>query len=885
MSSLPTGDVTLLFTDIDGSTRLLRELGDGYAGVLAEHRRVLRDAFRRHGGVEVDTQGDAFFVAFPGEVAAAAAATDAQRGLREGPVAVRMGIHTGRPQVTAEGYVGIDVHRGARIAAAGHGGQVLVSRPTADVLREAGGDLRDLGEHRLKDLAEPEWLFQLVGTGLVPDFPPLRTLGNTNLPIPGWRLVDRQHVLEDVCNTLRSGEARMITLTGAGGTGKTRLAIQAGLELVEHFSNGVFFIGLASLGEPTQVIPAVAQTLGVREHPGAPLPQTLAEHLAMRRLLLILDNFEHVVEAAPDVAELVASAAGLSVLATSREPIRIDAEREQPLAPLGQPDAVTLFGDRARAVVPDFEADAATAEICQRLDGLPLAIELAAARVRLLPPVDMLARLERTLPLLTGGARDAPSRQRTLRATIDWSYDLLTDDERRLFRTLAVFAGGCDLEAVETVCAGDLDVLESLVQKSLVRRRRGVGGSARFLMLATVREYAEELLAVAGEEAGARARHADHVLALVERAEPHLLAGGQVEWLARLEQEIGNIQAAVGWLLSSEGASQALRLVATLIDFWDVRGSHREARGWLERGLAALPDRDDPIRGRALLAAGSAAFQGGDLARARTLTTESLAFAETAGDVRLQARALSNLAGVAMLEGAFADTVDLARGAIAAAEQAGDAAMHAFALNMLAVGTYELGDPDAAKRLFADAAAILAEIGDRRDLAILRGNLADAALLEGDYSGAQELFEEALALAHQVNERGRLPAYTQGLGVAALLGGDPGTATSQLSIALVAGRQVGDAGTVVSALSWVAAAVGEQGDPATAGVLWGATTRAAEDRGIHFSGADVLVEPLIAAAAERAGAADWARALARGRRLELEDAADAAAQALGELGR
>ena len=630
------------------------------------------------------------------------------------------------------------------------------------------------------------------------------------------------------------------------------------------------------------MIPAVAQTLGVREHPGAPLVQTLAEHLAMRRLLLVLDNFEHVVDGRRTCGP-GALAARLSVLATSREPIRIDGEREQPLAPLGQPDAVELFGDRARAVAHGFEPDAATAEICRRLDGLPLAIELAAARVRLLPPVDMLARLERALPLRTGGARDAPSRQRTLRATIDWSYDLLTDDERRLFRSLAVFAGGCDLEAVEAVCAGDVNVLESLVQKSLVLQRLGVGGSARFLMLATIREYAEELLAAAGEEAGMRARHADHVRALVERAEPHLLAGGQVEWLARLDQEIGNIRAAVGWLLSSGGESEALLIVSSLLDFWDIRGSYQEARHWLERGLAALPDRGRPIRGRALLAAGLAAFQGGDLAGRRTLTAEALAFAETARDLRLESRALSELAAVAMVEGAFADTVDLACGAVAAAERAGDAAMLAFALNMLAVGTYELGDPEAAKRLFAQADAILGEIGDLRDLAILRANLGEAALLEGDDRRAQELYGEALALGRQVNDRGRLAWYAHGLGAAALVGGDSGTAAAQLSIALVGGRQVGDVGTVLSALAYVAAAVGRHGDPATAGVLWGATNRAAEHRGIHLSGTDVLVEPLIAAAAERAGTAEWERALARGRRLELEDAVDAGVRALGEL--
>ncbi|HZI35147.1 MAG TPA: adenylate/guanylate cyclase domain-containing protein, partial [Gaiellales bacterium] len=411
MRTLPDGELTLLFTDIDGSTRLVQKYGDRYPDVLAEHRGVLRQAFARHGGVEVDTQGDAFFVVFPRAGDAVSAAVEAQRGLADGPVRVRMGLHTGTPLRTAEGYAGMHVHRAARIAAAGHGGQVLLSRSSADA-PDVPFELRDLGEHRLRDLPEPEWIFQVRGPGLALDFPPLRSLSNTNLPIPGRRLVGRERELTELASAIRSGR-RVVTLTGAGGTGKTRLAVQAGLELVEHFPNGVLFVGLAPLTDAGLVIPAIAQTVGVRESPGEPLLDTLAAHLEMRRLLLILDNLEHVVDAAADVAALVSRAGGLTVLATSREPLRIDAEQEFPLAPLEAADAIELFSDRATLVDPDFEADGPTAEICERLDGLPLAIELAAARVRLLPPSTMLERLERRLPLLRSSARDIPDRQRT----------------------------------------------------------------------------------------------------------------------------------------------------------------------------------------------------------------------------------------------------------------------------------------------------------------------------------------------------------------------------------------------------------------------------------------------------------------------------------------
>jgi predicted ATPase/class 3 adenylate cyclase len=881
MRTLPTGVLTLLFTDIDGSTRLLHELGDRYAPVLAEHRQQLRTAFERHGGVEVDTQGDAFFVVFTHAAGAAAAAIEAQRALAAGPVRVRMGMHTGTPQLTSEGYVGMDVHRGARIAAAGHGGQVLLSRSAAEALRGETFELRDLGEHRLKDLASPEWIFQLHSTGLALDYPPLRSLTNTNLPQPGRRLIGRDSELADVCRRIRAGDGRVVTLTGSGGTGKTRLAVQVGLELVEHFPNGVLFVGLAPLTDARLVIPAIAQTLGARESPGETTLETLAAFLRMRRLLLVLDNFEHVLDAAADVAQLVSEAPGLTVLATSREALRIAAEREVPLAPLEQAQAIELFSDRARSVDPGFEADAATAEICERLDGLPLAIELAAARVKLLPPPSMLERLERRLPLLTSSGRDVPARQRTLRATIDWSYELLSPDEQALFRSLAVFAGGCDLSAAEAVCAADIEVLESLVQKSLVLQRPDREGRARFWMLATVREYADERLVEAGD-AEIRAQHAAWVLDLAESAEPHLLGHEQVVWLGRLEQEIDNIRAAVGTSLAVGDGETPLRTVSALIDFWDARGSYHEARGWLERGLATDGARDGRVHAKALLAAGLAAFQEADVERARSLTAESIAAAERLGSAGLHSRGLSQLAGIAMLEGDFARTVDLAERGAAVAETAGDDAMRAFALNLLAVGRYELGEGEEAERLFAQTAELLRAAGDRRNLAILQGNLAGVALLEGDYTGASGLYDSAIALAEELGDHGRLPAHHQGVGIAALLDGSLDTAAMHLSAALVGGGEVGDTATVIGTLACAAGLLAARGDTAGAGALRGAVDRAVADQGIQLSGSDVLVdERLLNAAARAAGEEAWTAALAEGRSLRLDEAVDRALSALG----
>ncbi len=574
---LPTGTVTFLFTDIEGSTKLLQELGDEYAEVLADHRRALREAWRRHDGIEVDTQGDAFFVAFARASDAVAAAADAQRAFAGDPVRVRMGLHTGEPVRADEGYVGYDVHRAARIAAAAHGGQVLLSQATADL---AGADMRDLGLHRLKDLSAPERLFQL-GTD---DFPPLKTLHETNLPVPATPFLGREQELDQIATLLRRYDVRLVTLTGPGGSGKTRLALQAAAAAADDYDHGVWWVPLSSLADPALVATAASQALGSEDE--------LSTTVGDKRLLLVLDNFEHLVDAAADVAETIGSCPYLTVLVTSREPLHIDGEWEVAVDPLREREAVELFVQRAAAVRSGFAANGEVAEICRHLDCLPLAIELAAARVKALALPALLQRLEQRLPLLAGGSRSAPERQRTLRATIAWSYELLLPVEQATFAQLAVFAGGSTLEAAEEICGADVDAIASLVDKSLLRR-----SDDRYWMLQTIREYARELLEESGEGDAVRRRHAEHYLALAELAHGERF-DPSLAWAQRLALEYDNLRAALDHL-QDRAPSHYLQLAGALGVFWDATSQFAEGAQRLEDALASARD-DGPHTARAL---------------------------------------------------------------------------------------------------------------------------------------------------------------------------------------------------------------------------------------------------------------------------------------------
>jgi predicted ATPase/DNA-binding SARP family transcriptional activator len=547
VARLPRGTVTFLFTDIEGSTRQLHEVGDErYARELAAYRRIVRDACARNGGVEVDVQGDCVFAAFASAAAAVAAARSLSEELAPGTIRARVGLHTGTPLVGEEGYVGIDVHRAARISAAAHGGQVLMSEATAALVEDG---LLPLGEHRLKDLLEPLALFQL-GDGA---FPAPRSLGASNLPEQPTPFAGRERELAQVLALLHDRHVRLVTLTGPGGSGKTRLALQAAAEAATEFSDGVFWVPLQALRAPELVEPAISQIVGARED--------LVGDLGSNRALLLLDNFEQVIGAAPKLGELCARLPNLKLLVTSREPLHLAAEREYPVPPLREREAVAFFGERARAVRPDFEDDDLVPEICRRLDCLPLALELAAARVKALSTQDLARRLGRRLPLLTGGPRDAPERQRTLRATIEWSYELLTPESQRVFTSLAVFVGGCTLEAAEEVCGADLDSVVELVDKNLLGRE-----GERYFMLETIGEYALERLAASGEQTELRRRHAEYYLGLARSIEDTIRSPQAAALLDRLERDHHNLRAALDWLADGT-PDRALRLAV-----WGMAG-------------------------------------------------------------------------------------------------------------------------------------------------------------------------------------------------------------------------------------------------------------------------------------------------------------------------
>jgi predicted ATPase len=636
-SELPSGTVTFLFTDIEGSTRLLHALGpDAYADALAEHRRVLRDAFMTNGGVEVDTQGDAFFVAFPTAQGAAAAAADGVSALADGPIRVRMGLHTGTPTVTAEGYVGVDVHRGARVAALAHGGQIVLSPTTAALLD--GAELRDLGLHRLKDFDGAVRLLQL---GL-DEFPLLRTPGSLELPTPATRFLGREDELFSAVSLVYERDPRVLTIVGPGGTGKTRFALELCRLLAADADGGTVFCALAPLRDPELVLSSMAERLGAVSS----APEAIAARVGERRTHVLVDNAEHLLpDAARPLGELVAAAPELRLFVTSREALRIRGEAELDLPPLVEGEAVALFLERAHAVRSDIADSAAVHELCTRLDRLPLALELAAARTKLLSPAALLERLEARLDLLKG-TRDADERHATLRATIAWSYDLLDESEQQLFRRLSVFRGGCTLASAEAVCDADLDLLGSLLDKSLVRRRTGRLGEERFWMLETIRGFGIEQLEAADEVDAIRRRHAERMLEIAEVA--HLSEDDDEPFdLPAALAERDDFRAALDWSSTADprfGLELAIALESLWVAHAPAEGAQRTAE-LLDRA-GEIPVR---LRARGLRVLAGAANLSRDT-NARRLHEQSLELFRELDDERAIAQLLHRLAAEVVLD-------------------------------------------------------------------------------------------------------------------------------------------------------------------------------------------------------------------------------------------
>jgi predicted ATPase len=798
--------VTLLFTDIEGSTRLLYDLGDAYPEALADHRRALRQAFAAHGGVEVDTQGDAFFYAFTSATDAAAAADAGQRALGSGPLRVRMGLHTGTPVLTEEGYAGLDVHLGARVAAASHGGQIVLTKATRDLIDR---DVRDLGEHRVKDFDGPVWIYQLGDES----FPPLKTISNTNLPRPASSFVGREREVIEVETLLR--EARLVTLTGPGGSGKTRLAIEAASQLVSEFRNGVFWVPLATVREVELVMPTIGQSLGSHEE--------LWAHVAEKEMLLLLDNLEQVAEVAPELAALLEACPNLRLLVTSRELLRVRGEVEYEVLALADPDAVELFCARSGLM-----ASRAVTELCGRLDNLPLALELAAGAAIALTPEQILERLSGRLDLLRGG-RDADPRQVTLRTTIEWSYDLLTSEERELFARLSVFAGGCTLEAAEHVVGADLAVLRALVEKSLVRR-----SGTRFWMLETIREFADEQREKLGNAKALEQRHSSFFLQLARDGEAGERGPDQAGWWNRLEDELDNLRLSLDRARLRGHHLEELELATLLKRFWHARGHLREGKDRIEEALARASGAPGIARARALSALALYTFYlGGDAATSTELTQEALDLYAAAADT----------AGVARM------TLDLGVSADAA------------------------GDKRAAQMLYERARTLARNVGDLRYASFAVHNLANLAFQQADYPLAIELGEESIAAARESGDPSNVQSAALLLAWVLAGAGRPGEARELGLEVLHEMAPIRDHWVSRDALELLAIVEADAGAAARAALLAGLAERFRKETGeVRQSSGERLYRPAVEKAEAILGEERFRQALARGAGLTLPEA-------------
>ena len=748
MRDLPTGIVTFLFTDIEGSTRLLERLGERYRGVQQRHDEILRDAIQRGHGREVSTEGDAFFAVFHDPNDAVLTAVSAQRSLAAtawpdlSVVRVRMGLHTGEGFLGGDDYLGLDVNRTARIASAAHGGQVLISDATRVLVERTlpvGTRLGDLGQHRLKDLSRPEHLHQIQIEGLEQDFPPPRTLEVRVNNIPGQltRFIGRGDEISRIRDLLAA--TRLLTLTGPGGTGKTRLGLEVAAALLPAFRDGVWFVDLSGLTDAELVAQEIADGLRLRVGADRLVLDALKEDLRDKELLLMLDNFEQVIDAGQIVVEpLLRTAPGAKVLATSRVPLHLYGEREYAVPPLGLPDqdrlpdfetlvrldAVALFAERATAVKPDFRVTPrnarAVAGITARLDGLPLAIELAASRVKVLSPEQLLIRLAQRLPILTAQDRNVPERQRTLRKTIDWSYDLLDEPERRMFWRVAAFVGGANLEAVDFVAnplgelgLDTLDGLTSLVDKNLVRRLDAAEGESRFGMLETIREYGLGRLSESGEEPAIRRRQADHWIQVAEQASAPASGAGHVAAIGSMDHDHDNFRAALGWALLSGEAEQGLRLAIALREYWRVGSHFREGVRWID-DLLALP--------------------------------------AASGRTRLRARALTAAADLSSWMGQTDGYLRRAEDAVAMYREIGDAPGMADALSELGVAQMTAGQFDAARATLVEARDRNTALGDRQKAGECTVALGFEASLSGRPDESRGHLEDALATFMQLGD-------------------------------------------------------------------------------------------------------------------------------------
>ncbi len=903
---LPTGTVTFLFTDVEGSTRLAQALGDGFLGIVQQQRDVLRAALAAHGGVEVSTEGDGLFAVFRTAGPAVASAIAAQKALAAHPwpsavvVRVRMGLHTGEAALLGDGYVGLDVHRAARICAAGHGGQILISESTRTLLDGTQAvDLTDLGPHRLKDLQRPERLYQVGARDLPAAFPPLKSLNASpnNLPVQLTSFIGRSREIVQARQMLEG--ARLVSLLGPGGTGKTRLALQVAAEVFERFPDGVWLVELAPISDPMLVAEAVASAVGIHQ-PARAAADAVADVLRPKKALLVLDNCEHLQDASALLADtLLRRCPDLRILATSREPLAVAGEITFRVPPLGipKPDgtqppdhggqfaAVQLFVERAAQFRPGFQVTAENvaviAQICRRLDGMPLAIELAAARVKVLSVEQIAARLDDRFRLLTGGFRTELPHHQTLRATMDWSYDLLDEDEARVFRRLAVFVGGFALDAAEQVCAGGpidsghvLDLLARLVDKSLIVAEDAPSGDQRYRLLETIRQYALDRLVESGEAEALRVHHQAHYQGLAEQAERHLHGPEQKAWLDRLQAEHDNLRSALQWTSTDPaGAEAGLRLAGALWWFWDVRGFWNEGRRWLRETLARGEGASAEARVKAMNAAASLAIWAGHTAEAGTLAQESLVLSQQIGDKRSTASCLVVLGVEACRLEDYRRARELGSEGLSISSQLGDGWGSSLARIVLAFVAREQRDFETATELLQESLKGLQAMGHQWGIALVTNTLGLVARDQGDDERARELLEEAFRRFEALGDRSFMAYASLILGVIAVAGGRVAEAEVQFCASLRARRDLQDRRGIATCLAALGCAASRQDAFERAARLFGAaeTTRDAVGGSVP-----TLIrseyEERVSATRQALGDAAFAAAWAVGKAMDAEDA-------------
>jgi predicted ATPase len=901
---------------------------------LARHDEIATSQIERFRGVVVKNrgEGDSLFAVFPVAADAVAAACALQTALQKESwpdslsILVRMAVHTGEAEFRDGDYFGPSVNRCARLRAIGHGGQVLLSQSTQLLVQQslpAGASLRDMGERRLKDLIRPENVFQLLAPDLPSDFPPLRSLDARahNLPVQATSFIGREREMLAVKERIKS--ARLVTLTGSGGCGKTRLTLQVAADLIDDYADGVWLVELAPLSDPAHVSRAVAHALAIREMHTEPILETLLKQLREKNLLLLLDNCEHLVESCALLCErLLASCSGVRIIATSREALRIPGEALFDVPSLSIPDpahdtapeqlamfeSVSLFADRAIHVQPDFkitkENAPALASVCQRLDGIPLAIELAAARVRSLSVEEVNERLDHRFSLLVGGSRLALPRQQTLRSLVDWSYDLLNEHERALLCRLSVFSGGWTLEAAEEVCVGEplegweiLELLTSLADKSLVVTEQKAG-STRYRLLETVRQYAKDRLTEQDESARWRDRHLAYFADLGFEAEPHLAGGEQQEWLERLNLEHDNLRAAFDWSREPDGKLGAdghprshtnlelgLKLAGAIWRFWYVRGYFAEGRERIAGLLAAANPSENPeAYASALKGAGVLAYCQGEYPESRALFEEGLALYRSVGDAPGVATLLNNLGNVAYDEGDFASARSLFEDSLAMRREIGEQRGIAASLNNLGNVANEQGDYEAARVLFEESLAIKKQLGDQWGIAYSVSNLGNVAYNLEDYASARAFFEESLELRNELDDRAGIAISLNNLGNVELIQGNYIAARSLFQQSLSIKTELVDRWGICFSFEGIAATDAVLGQEVFAARLWGATECLREEVGAPLPPNDrQRYEHFISIA--RASLADDAAfdaAWAEGRAMTLDDAIALAQRATTE---